>query len=96
MMVGMFATVQPSDNGATVAGLIDAIRVKDGKIYAVINTQDYELEKLKEVTYAIPADDEVEQKPDNSDTAENNDGSSAATNDSDGDDVQSTAVGAEM
>ena len=96
MMVGMFATVQPSDNGATVAGLIDAIRVKDGKIYAVINTQDYELEKLKEVTYAIPADDEVEQKPDNSDTAENNDGSSAATNDTDGDDVQSTAVGAEM
>lgn len=95
MMVGMFATVQPSDNGVTVAGLIDAIRVKDGKIYAVINSQDYELDKLKEVTYAIPADDEVEQKPDNSDTADN-DGSSAATNDSDGDDVQSTAVGAEM
>lgn len=95
MMVGMFATVEPSDNGVTVAGIIDAIRVKDGKIYAVINTKDYELEKLREVTYAIPADEEVEEKPDNSDTADNNEASNDGST-SGGDDVNSTAVGASM
>ncbi len=85
MMVGMFATAQASDNGTTVAGIIDSIRVKDGKIYAVINGTNYELEKLREVTYAIPAEDVTPEKPDNSDTS-----------DKEEDDVQPTATGAGM
>lgn len=86
MMVGMFATAQAGENGTTVAGLIDAIRVKDGKIYAVINSTDYPLENLKEVTYAIPVDDAVEDPDASGDDAQNGDG----------DDVQSTAAGADL
>lgn len=101
MMVGMFATVEPGKDGVKVSGFIDAIKVKDGKIYAVVNTQDYELDKITEVTYAVPADEGVEGKPDNSNTADKNepttdDGSNASDNNADGDDVQKSAVGADM
>lgn len=97
MMVGMFATVKPDDSGVTVAGFIDAIKVKDGKIYAVVNTQDYELDKITEVTYAVPGDEGVEQKPDDSETTDKpDDGSTAPDNQADGDDVQNTSVGADM
>lgn len=102
MMVGMFATVQPdgSTNGV-VAGLIGAIKVKDGKLYAVINSKDYALESLQEVTYAYVDDgsngaDKDGTAVDKADGTETeNDGSTAADNQSD-DDVASTAVGAEM
>ncbi len=91
MMVGMFATVQAGENGTTVTGFIESIKVKDGKIYAVINTQEYELDKIKEVTVAVPVD------PENPDAADKpDDGSSAPDNNTDGDDVQKSAVGADM
>ncbi len=91
MMVGMAATVQAGDNGTTVTGIIESIKVKDGKIYAVINTQDYELEKIKEVFVPVivdPEDPDAADKPD--------DGSSAPDNKTDGDDIQKSAVGAGM
>ncbi len=91
MMVGMAATVQAGDNGTTVTGVIESIKVKDGKIYAVINTQEYELEKIKEVFVPVivdPDDPNAADKPD--------DGSSAPDNKTDGDDVQKSAVGADM
>ncbi len=91
MMVGMAATVQAGDNGTTVTGVIESIKVKDGKIYAVINTQEYELEKIKEVFVPVIVD------PENPDAADKpDDGSSAPDNKPDGDDVQKSAVGADM
>lgn len=113
-MIGMFATVEPSDNGVTVAGFIDAIKVKDNKIYVVINTQEYEIDKLKEVTYAYYDDgsqggettdpsDKVEgedgETVDPSEKVEGEDGDQGdqdADGEVEGDDVQSTAVGAGM
>ncbi len=91
MMVGMAATVQAGDNGTTVTGIIESIKVKDGKIYAVINTQEYELEKIKEVFVPVivdPDDPNAADKPD--------DGSGAPDNNTDGDDVQKSAAGAGM
>lgn len=94
MMVGMFATVEPSDNGVTVSGFIDAIKVEDGKIYAVINTQDYELDKIKEVTYAILADTGSEEE---SEAAEETDDDSVASDDQvDVDDTDSTSADADI
>lgn len=53
MMIGMFATVKSdSSSDSVVAGLIDSIKVKNGTLYAVINSKDYELSSLTEVTYA--------------------------------------------
>jgi len=91
MMVGMGATVEAGENGTTVTGVIESIKVKDGKIFAVINTQDYELEKIKEVFVPLIVDPEDPNAADKTD-----DGSSASDNKADGDDVQKTAVGADM
>lgn len=55
-MIGMYATAKTGD-GASV-GWIDTIKVKDGKITAVLADQDgkivgeYNLDKLTEITYA--------------------------------------------
>ena len=55
-MIGMYAKVT-EENGIS-AGWIDTIKVKDGKISAVLADQDgnkigeYELAKISEITYA--------------------------------------------
>ncbi len=67
-MVGMYATVKVGDNG-TKSGFIDSIKVKDGKITAVIADPNGEwtiespLENITEVTYATIVD-EPDDEPD--------------------------------
>lgn len=112
MMIGMLATVKTDTlSGTVTAGLIDAIKVKDGKLYAVINSKDYALDSLEQVTYAYyddgssdGSDDTVSGDNSTSDsttvdgTAADStvdDGSQSPDNSSD-EDVQSTAVGAGM
>lgn len=112
MMIGMLATVKTDTlSGTVTAGLIDAIKVKDGKLYAVINSKDYALDSLEQVTYAYyddgssdGSDDTVSGDNGTSDsttvdgTAADStvdDGSQSPDNSSD-EDVQSTAVGAGM
>ncbi len=111
MMIGMLATVKTDTlSGTVTAGLIDAIKVKDGKLYAVINSKDYSLDSLEQVTYAYydngssgngnsnNTDNTVSGGTTVDGTASDNkvdDGSQRPDNSSD-DDVQSTAVGAEM
>lgn len=97
MMVGMFATVQPdATTNSVVAGLIDAIKVKEGKLYAVINSKDYALESLQEVTYAY-VDDGTGNGADKDGTAVDKADDTATNNGSEtSDDVSDTAVGAEM
>ena len=61
-MVGMYATVKVGDNG-TKSGFIDSIKVKDGKITAVVADPNGEwtiespLENITEVTYATIVDE---------------------------------------
>lgn len=112
MMIGMLATVKTDTlSGTVTAGLIDAIKVKDGKLYAVINSKDYALDSLEQVTYAYyddgssdGSDDTISGDNGTSDsttvdgTAADStvdDGSQSPDNSSD-EDVQSTAVGAGM
>lgn len=112
MMIGMLATVKTDTlSGTVTAGLIDAIKVKDGKLYAVINSKDYALDSLEQVTYAYyddgssdGSDDTVSGDNGTSDstsvdgTAADStvdDGSQSPDNSSD-EDVQYTAVGAGM
>ncbi len=67
-MVGMYATVKVGDNG-TKSGFIDSIKVKDGKITAVVADPNGEwtiespLENITEVTYATIVD-EPDDEPD--------------------------------
>lgn len=74
-MVGMYATVNLSEDGEEAAlrsGFIDSIKVKDGKITAVIMDPDglwtieQPLEKVTEVTYATWV-----EEPDNSNKTDN-------------------------
>lgn len=53
MMIGMYATVQAkTDSGSVVdGGVIDAIQVKNGEVYIVINDISYKLSDTIEVRY---------------------------------------------
>ncbi|MBD5384708.1 MAG: hypothetical protein HDR72_06890 [Ruminococcaceae bacterium] len=70
-MVGMYATVKVGDKD-TKSGFIDSIKVKDGKITAVITdpegkwTIESPLDKITEVTYAT-----IVEEPDESDKGDN-------------------------
>ncbi len=85
-MVGMYATVDLSDDsaGATRSGFIDSIKVKDGKITAVIVDPDgnwkieQPLEKITEVTYAT-----VVEEPEKGETGADKD-TSADKDDTEG------------
>lgn len=53
MMIGMYATVNPSTDSGKVldAGIIDSIQVKDGEVNVVINDIAYKLTDVIEVKY---------------------------------------------
>lgn len=69
-MVGMYATIKVGDSG-TKSGFIDSIKVKDGKITAVVAdpdgkwTVESSLENITEVTYAT-----IVEEPDNGDSGD--------------------------
>lgn len=84
-MIGMYATAN-TDDGVSV-GWIDTIKVKDGKITAVLGDEngniigEYALEKLTEITYATIGGVDgstPDDKTDSTETPDENEGVKAA------------------
>lgn len=91
-MVGMYATIKVGDSG-TKSGFIDSIKVKDGKITAVVTDPNGEwsvespLENITEVTYAT-----IVEEPDNGgDSTSTDDKTDEKTDGVDGDDGETNA-----
>lgn len=94
-MVGMYATIKVGDSG-TKSGFIDSIKVKDGKITAVVADPNGEwsvespLENITEVTYAtIVEEPDDGEKGGDKDADEKVDGVDGDTNDTNDPDKES-------
>lgn len=75
-MVGMYATIKTGEDeeGKDILeeGFIASIKVKDGKIQALVNEKEYDIDKIVEVTLATivqdPENPDAPQNPENPDT----------------------------
>ncbi len=69
-MVGMYATIKTGEDeeGKDILeeGFIASIKVKDGKIQALVNEKEYDIDKIVEVTLAT-----IVQDPENPDAPQN-------------------------
>lgn len=101
MMIGMYASVKQKStfedgSGMVDSGIVESVKVVDGKIKVIVNGLPYDLSSVTEVSYAtggkVPDDDKTDADNGNiGDTTDKVDGSGSTDNKEDASDVDNSA-----